>query len=135
MTLDPLHALEMDGKPSQYVCPEYQGTLFELEEEQGISHFRCYVGHATSVETLASKQEEELETALWIALRAIEEHSLLLQRMIGRSEQRGLRISVGNYRSKLAEGTVKAGIIRRALEVQPDAHKAISEEKRNRMTV
>ncbi|RYG29999.1 chemotaxis protein CheB, partial [bacterium] len=126
MDLNELHAMERQGRPSQYVCPECKGTLFELEEE-GFAHFRCHVGHAYSVETLAAKQAEGLEAALWTALRSIEENNLLLHRMIARSEQRSLSITVANYKAKLAEGVQKARIIREALEVGSEPHEAIRE--------
>lgn len=126
MTLDELHEIESRGKPSMFVCPECSGTLFELDEE-GFAHYRCHVGHAYSTETLSSKQEENLEAAMWTALRTLEEHNILLSRMIHRTEQRGLGLSVANYQRKLTEGAEKARIIRQALEVQSEAHERITE--------
>ncbi|RYG34686.1 chemotaxis protein CheB, partial [bacterium] len=126
MTLDQLRNLETQGRPSPFVCPECSGTLFELQED-GYTYYRCHVGHAYSVETLDAKQEEGLEAAMWTALRAIEEHNMLLHRLLERSEGRGMAISVANYRSRLAEGAQKAAIIRNALETQQEPHERIAD--------
>src|SRR5262249_37303281 len=64
------------GKPAELVCPICQGVL--TEAQPGVfEHFRCHVGHAFSLESLVHEQGEEMERALWGAVRALEEGTAL----------------------------------------------------------
>ena len=44
-------------------------------------HFRCHVGHAFTIEALVREQSEEMERALWAAVRALEESAALARRV------------------------------------------------------
>ncbi len=114
MTLDELAQFEKRGQPSPFVCPECQGTLFEFAEE-GVMHYRCRVGHSYLPDSLAANQEGALEAALWTALRALEEHNDLLQRMLSRAESRGFEGTTQAYRHKLEEGAQRIGLLRHVL--------------------
>jgi len=62
------------------VCPTCEGVLTEVQP--GVfQHFRCHVGHAFSLESLVREQSEELERALWAAIRALEESAVLAQQI------------------------------------------------------
>lgn len=110
-----LAMLERRGGPSVFTCPECHGTLFELEED-GLSHYRCRVGHAYSIETLASEQRTMLEAALWTALRSIEENNNLVERLIQRAEGQGFEVSAEHYRVRLRDGQERAKLLRYVLE-------------------
>jgi len=58
------------GPPSMFVCPECNGPLWEMHDGKA-SGFRCMVGHFFGPETLYAAQSEEVERALWTALRAL----------------------------------------------------------------
>ena len=75
------------GAPSAYVCPECNGTLWEIREGD-LLRFRCRVGHAYGAESLLASKNEELEGALWTALRTLEEKVALHRRL---SEHASLR--------------------------------------------
>ncbi|HWD40303.1 MAG TPA: chemotaxis protein CheB [Fimbriimonas sp.] len=120
MSLEELSGLESRGRPSAFVCPECQGTLFELDEE-GVMHYRCRVGHSYLAESLSSSQENVMEAALWTAARAIEEHNDLLTGMLERAERHGFSKSAKAYRSKLNLGLDRLEILRRALQVTRNA--------------
>jgi two-component system chemotaxis response regulator CheB len=68
------------GVPSVYSCPECNGTLWEIREGK-ILRFRCRVGHAYGAESLLASKNEELESALWTALRTLEEKAALHRRL------------------------------------------------------
>ena len=70
--------LEQVAEPSPYSCPECHGVLLRLKEDQPL-RFRCHTGHAYSVESLIAAVNEGIETALWRAMRALDEGALLLQ--------------------------------------------------------
>ncbi len=112
--LDDLNRLEHRGRPSSFVCPECQGTLFQLAEE-GVTHYRCRVGHSYMPDSLAANQEGVLEAALWTAMRTIEEHNDLLGNLLERAEKRGFEITAKGYRAKLEEGAFRLGVLRTAL--------------------
>ncbi|AIE83588.1 chemotaxis protein CheB [Fimbriimonas ginsengisoli] len=121
LNLSELEDLENTGRPSPFVCPECQGTLFELYED-GISHYCCRVGHSYLQESLAQEQEEVLEAALWTALRAVKEHNALLERMATRAESKGFQISARNFRSKIDEGKSQMELLSRALGLTRGRH-------------
>jgi two-component system, chemotaxis family, protein-glutamate methylesterase/glutaminase len=89
-----LHAGEKPGIPSRFSCPECNGVLWEIDDENLI-RFRCRVGHAYSTESLLAVQSDSVEGAIWAGLRALEENAALMRRM---SKQ--MR-STGNERSAL----------------------------------
>jgi len=70
---------ERYGQPSRFTCPDCGGVLWELGGE-GPIRFRCEVGHAHSVATLAETQTEAAEAAMWSALRALEDKAELARR-------------------------------------------------------
>jgi two-component system chemotaxis response regulator CheB len=85
--------VEFDPKPSNgdaslLTCPDCGGVLME-NEEGGVVRFACQVGHAYSPESLVEQQGDALESALWQALRTLEERADLLNRMAKRSSRRG----------------------------------------------
>lgn len=68
------------GKPSAFSCPDCEGVLWEIQDDAFL-RFRCRVGHAFSAENALVMQGEQIEKALWTALKALEEKGNLSQRM------------------------------------------------------
>lgn len=68
------------GVPSPFACPECGGVLWELKNGE-LERFRCRVGHAYTMTTLAEEQNDGMEAALWAAMRALEEKAALSKRM------------------------------------------------------
>jgi two-component system, chemotaxis family, protein-glutamate methylesterase/glutaminase len=71
---------EGHGTPSPFSCPECGGVLWELNEGE-LARFRCRVGHAYTMTTLADEQTDAVEEALWAAMRALEEKAALATRL------------------------------------------------------
>jgi two-component system chemotaxis response regulator CheB len=70
------------GEPSIYACPECHGVLLKIKGEgEAPPRFRCHTGHAYSIESLLADMQEKTEDSLWNAIRAIEEHVLLLRHL------------------------------------------------------
>ena len=63
-----------------FVCPICQGKLTESRLD-GFERFRCHVGHAFSLESVAAEQADEAERALWAAVRALEESAAVARRL------------------------------------------------------
>jgi len=71
---------EAGSHPSGFTCPLCGGSLWH-NEEGNYEHFRCRTGHALSPESLFALQSKSTETALWEALRALEENASLAGRL------------------------------------------------------
>src|SRR5262249_31233673 len=67
---------EKQDQPSQFTCPECHGTIWEVEEN-GEVRFECRIGHSFSPESMAESNDEDVERALWAALRTLEESASL----------------------------------------------------------
>jgi two-component system chemotaxis response regulator CheB len=102
------------GHPSAFVCPDCGGTLFETKEG-AIEHYRCRVGHAYSEETLEAAKSEEFESALWAALRALEEHADLMRRSAARARSSGLSKAAERWEEAAVEDERRAEPIRALL--------------------
>lgn len=69
------------GAPSGYTCPDCNGSLVSISE----GNFRCQVGHAWTADALLAARDDEVEGALWIALRSLQEKTRLAREMAKRS--------------------------------------------------
>jgi two-component system chemotaxis response regulator CheB len=76
------------GVPSVFTCPDCGGTLWELDDE-AVLRFRCRTGHAYSGNSMLAAHERHLESALWAAIRALQERRDLLRRMTYRCRKNG----------------------------------------------
>jgi two-component system chemotaxis response regulator CheB len=65
------------GPPSGYTCPDCNGSLMTVSE----TGFRCRVGHAWSAETLLAARDDEVDNALWIALRSLQEKARMARKL------------------------------------------------------
>src|SRR4051794_4429813 len=82
-----LHGKDRPGRPSVFTCPECHGTLWEADEG-GVLRFRCRVGHVYSPDSMLSAQTDEVDRALWVALRTLEERAALSHRLAERARMR-----------------------------------------------
>jgi two-component system, chemotaxis family, protein-glutamate methylesterase/glutaminase len=103
------------GRPSIFSCPECDGVLWEIQDGGGLVRFRCHVGHAWSPESLLSQQSEALESALWVALRSLQERAALARRMVGPARQRGHRFSASRFEDQAEEAEQAAAVLRELL--------------------
>jgi len=99
------------GEPSVYACPECHGVLWELRDGQ-LAHFRCRVGHAYTLETLFADHTQSVETALWTALRSLEERVSLSRRLAHRARERGQERMATTFERSASEVADSARILR-----------------------
>ena len=69
---------EILGPHSGYTCPDCNGSLITLGE----NNYRCTVGHAWTADALLKAHDEEVESALWIAVRTLQEKAKLSRKMV-----------------------------------------------------
>jgi two-component system, chemotaxis family, protein-glutamate methylesterase/glutaminase len=102
-----------DAKGTRFTCPDCGGVLFQ-QDEGGLDRFRCSIGHAFSIESMAAEQAEQIEGALWTAVRALEDRAELLERMAANAEHRGQSRSAQAFGRQAAEANERAALLREA---------------------
>lgn len=103
------------GQPSVYSCPDCGGTLWEIGDGSAL-HFRCRVGHAYSTEALVDGQVDNIESALWSALRALDENLALARRLHDRATARGQDLAAGRFAQRAQEAEQSARMLRQVLK-------------------
>lgn len=73
------HIMEF-GELSPYTCPECHGVLTAIREDNR-TRFRCHTGHAFSADSLLVGITQNIEDALWNAVRQVRESVMLLYHM------------------------------------------------------
>jgi len=106
--------VERLGDRSVYVCPDCQGSLWEMNDGHML-RFRCLVGHAYSADTMMSAQSDSIERALWVALRALEERVTLLHRLAEQARLRNHSLVAANFGEKARKADEEARVIRDVL--------------------
>jgi two-component system chemotaxis response regulator CheB len=112
--LPQLDAAERPGQPSRFACPDCGGVLWEIEEK-GRLRYRCRVGHAFTERHLSAEQQHATETALWSALRALEESGALYQRLTNRAIQDGHPDAALRYQERADNTDQNARVLREFL--------------------
>jgi two-component system chemotaxis response regulator CheB len=107
-------SVEKIGKASKLTCPDCQGALWEISDEDML-RFRCHVGHAYSAESLDHGQSQMLESALWSAVRALEEQMILARRIIERARKANHTRAVNVYERRAKEAERNSNAIRQLL--------------------
>jgi two-component system, chemotaxis family, protein-glutamate methylesterase/glutaminase len=75
------------GKPVAFTCPACHGGLWELKEGE-LATYRCHVGHSFGPDSLMAAQDDDVEQALEVALRALEEQGAAARRLSERFAER-----------------------------------------------
>lgn len=114
-----IEAVSNLGQISMFTCPECQGALWEIKDGE-LLRYRCHVGHAYSIESLDADHSEKLESALWSALRALEERGEMARRLADQCRQRRRDRMASVYESRANEADEHAQSIRQMLIKDPD---------------
>jgi two-component system, chemotaxis family, protein-glutamate methylesterase/glutaminase len=83
--------------------------------EAGFLQWRCRVGHRYSPGTLIDLQADDVEGAVWAAMRALADRAALLERLARQSEQRGQTRSAQRFRRESQAASEQAETVRQAL--------------------
>jgi two-component system chemotaxis response regulator CheB len=109
--MEELTTKDLPASPSGFACPSCHGALFELPGEPS-PRFRCRVGHAWSPRSLLDEQTDNLEAALWMALRTLEEKAELSRRMAESAAARGSTRTAERYLTVASDAEEAAHHIR-----------------------
>jgi len=77
------------GPPSALTCPDCGGALWEIADDR-VVRYQCHVGHQYAPDALESEQRATIDSALWSAVRVLEEHADLKGRLAQRAAANGL---------------------------------------------
>ena len=76
------------GGVTGLTCPECNGAIW-YDESGGAPRFACRTGHEFGAASFTAAQAERVESALWTALRSLEERAALYRRMAARHRAAG----------------------------------------------
>jgi two-component system chemotaxis response regulator CheB len=104
------------GQRVPLTCTECGGSLWEMGDAG--PRFRCHVGHAYSLNSLASEQALQVEAALWAGLRKLEESERLSRQMEGYARARGNESSARYHAEAAQTNASHANTLRKLLAEQ-----------------
>lgn len=81
----------------------------------GVVRYQCHVGHQYAEENLDAEQRDKVDSALWTAVRVLEEQAALKMRMASRAGQQGLSAVSAGFSERARDAHEQAQLIRAAL--------------------
>jgi two-component system chemotaxis response regulator CheB len=75
---------ERSDTVSTFACPDCGGTLWQVEHGQ-LVQFACHTGHRYAPHSLLVQKTEELEAALFEAVRVLKEKAMLLRQVAAKA--------------------------------------------------
>lgn len=91
-----LEHVEAIGTRTTYTCPECNGSIWQIGSSEPL-RFRCHTGHSFTANVFLSEQTQNLENALWSAVRAMEEKVTFARQMAERMESYNLSNDAAKY--------------------------------------
>ncbi|MCC5667298.1 chemotaxis protein CheB [Nostoc sp. CHAB 5784] len=91
-----LKNVEAIGTRTTYTCPECNGSIWQIGKEQPL-RFRCHIGHSFTANVFLAEQTQNLENALWSAVRAMEEKVTFSRQMAEQMRNYNLTIAATKY--------------------------------------
>ncbi|MCB0163721.1 MAG: chemotaxis protein CheB [Anaerolineae bacterium] len=111
---DDLDQMDQLGRRVPVSCPECGGPLWEIKKN-GVSHYRCHIGHSLTTHSLLMRQDEAIESTLWIALRTLEEKARMQEKLAQGEQASDRKMLVGSFRQRAAETRAHAERLRKLL--------------------
>ncbi len=78
--------MESNARLVDLTCPECRGNIWEFHPGPGVTEYRCRVGHTYAPRTMLAEHFVTQEKAMWEAIVALEEGSVLAKELAGKLE-------------------------------------------------
>ena len=91
-----------NGTPTTLTCPECHGVINQTREGKDVK-FECQVGHSFTPGGLMEAQNDDLERALWAAVRSLEEGASLSRKMANMAQEKKRAHAMDLYRRNAAQ--------------------------------
>lgn len=91
-----LEHVEEIGQRTTYTCPDCNGAIWQIGDEEPLK-LRCHVGHSFTGEVFSAEQSRNVETALWSAIRIMEEKVTFTRQLAERKRKQNLREEAAAY--------------------------------------
>lgn len=88
--------VERIGKRTTYTCPDCNGAIWQIGDDEPLK-LRCHVGHSFTGELFSSGQSQAIETALWTAIRIMEEKVTLSRQLAERKRMQSMAGAADAY--------------------------------------
>jgi two-component system, chemotaxis family, protein-glutamate methylesterase/glutaminase len=91
-----LEVMSRDAAPLPLSCPECGGPLWGIRDGR-LQRFRCHTGHTFGVDSLLSSQGQQIERALWAAIKGLEQRVQVLDNLAGDQAIKRRRVAAQTF--------------------------------------
>lgn len=123
-----LKNVEAIGTRTTYTCPECNGSIWQIGKEEPL-RFRCHTGHSFTANVFLAEQTQNLENALWSAVRAMEEKVTFSRQMSERMKNYNLPSAAAKHEDYAMNLDKEVSLIRGIILNGFATHRTIAEEE------
>ena len=91
-----LENVEQIGERTTYTCPDCNGAIWQIGDDEPLK-LRCHVGHSFTGEIFSHEQSRNIETALWTAIRIMEEKVTFSRQLAQRKRKQNMVDAAAAY--------------------------------------
>lgn len=106
-----LENVEEIGTLTTYTCPDCNGSIWQIGDQDPL-RFRCHVGHSFTTDVFFAEQTQNLENALWSAVRVLEEKVTLSRHLAERMKNQKMLKGAREYEEHATKLDQEVSIIR-----------------------
>lgn len=94
-----LDGVEKIGTLTPFTCPDCKGSIWQIGDQEPLK-LRCHVGHSYTGEVFSTEQSRKVESALWEAIRVMEEKVSFSRLLADRLQQQSRFAAATAYRQE-----------------------------------
>jgi two-component system chemotaxis response regulator CheB len=106
-----LASVERIGTRTTYTCPQCNGSIWQIGDDDPL-RFRCHIGHSFTAEIFLAEQTQNVENALWSAVRMMEEKVVFWRQYAERLRKHGANDAAARYEDNARDLDDEVGLIR-----------------------